>query len=242
MKIIILISILMATLISPLSAQLSKFENDTIETSAGKLSIFFIGHASLVFEFNGKIIYTDPWSDLADYSKFPKADLILITHQHTDHLDAKAIEPITKDGTQYIETKEVYDVLTKGTILKNGEKKTIDGIEIEAVPAYNTTKDRDKYHPKGRDNGYIITFGNKRVYVAGDTENIPEMSTFKNIDIAFLPMNQPYTMTPEQVADAAKIIHPKILYPYHYGDTDVSKIKKLLADDKGIDLRIRKLK
>ena len=242
MKIIGLTSMLMATLISPLSAQLSKFENDVIETSAGKLSIYFIGHASLVFEFNGKPIYIDPWSNLADYSTFPKADLIFITHQHQDHLDPKAIDLIAKDGTQYIETKDVHDALAKGTIMKNGEKKTVDGIEIEAVPAYNTTEGRDKYHPKGRDNGYIITFGNKRIYVAGDTEDIPEMSTFKNIDIAFLPMNQPYTMTPEQVAKAAKIIHPKILYPYHYGDTDVSKIKKLLAEDKNIDLRIRKLK
>ncbi len=242
MKVIGLISILMATLISPFSTQLSKFENDAIETSAGKLSIYFIGHASLVFEFNGRTIYTDPWSNLADYSTLPKADLILITHQHQDHLDPKAINLIAKDGTQYIETKDVHDELKKGTIMKNGEKKTVDGIEIEAVPAYNTTEGRDKYHPKGRDNGYIITFGNKRVYVAGDTEDIPEMSTFKNIDIAFLPMNQPYTMTPEQVVKAAKMINPKILYPYHYGDTDVSKIKKQLADDKTIDLRIRKLK
>ena len=242
MKVIGLISILMATLISPFSTQLSKFENDAIETSAGKLSIYFIGHASLVFEFNGRTIYTDPWSNLADYSTLPKADLILITHQHQDHLDPKAINLIAKDGTQYIETKDVHDELKKGTIMKNGEKKTVDGIEIEAVPAYNTTEGRDKYHPKGRDNGYIITFGNKRVYIAGDTEDIPEMSTFKNIDIAFLPMNQPYTMTPEQVVKAAKMINPKILYPYHYGDTDVSKIKKQLADDKTIDLRIRKLK
>jgi L-ascorbate metabolism protein UlaG (beta-lactamase superfamily) len=234
MKIFVLASILMATLTSSLSAQLNKFENDVIETSAGKLSIYFIGHASLAFEFNGKTIYTDPWSKLADYSTFPKADFIIITHQHPDHLDAKAIDLIAKDGTQYIETKDVHDVLAKGTIMQNGEKKTVDGIEIEAVPAYNTTEGRDKFHPKGRDNGYIITFSNKRVYIAGDTEDIPEMSTFKNIDIAFLPMNQPYTMIPEQVA--------KALYPYHYGDTDVAKINKLLADEKDIDLRIRKLK
>ena len=221
---------------------MNKFENDVIETSAGKLSIYFIGHASLAFEFNGKTIYTDPWSKLADYSTFPKADFIIITHQHPDHLDAKAIDLIAKDGTQYIETKDVHDVLAKGTIMQNGEKKTVDGIEIEAVPAYNTTEGRDKFHPKGRDNGYIITFSNKRVYIAGDTEDIPEMSTFKNIDIAFLPMNQPYTMIPEQVAKAAKMIQPKILYPYHYGDTDVAKINKLLADEKDIDLRIRKLK
>jgi L-ascorbate metabolism protein UlaG (beta-lactamase superfamily) len=125
--------------------------------------------------------------------------------------------------------------------MKNGDKKTVDGMEIEAVPAYNTTKGREMYHPKGRDNGYIVTFGNKRVYIAGDTEDIPEMATFKNIDIAFLPMNQPYTMTPEQVVHAVQMIHPKILYPYHTGDTDVSKLKALLANDKNVDLRIRKM-
>jgi L-ascorbate metabolism protein UlaG (beta-lactamase superfamily) len=206
------------------------------------LTIHFIGHASLVFEYNGKTVYTDPWSNLADYSSFPKADIILLTHQHFDHMDPKAIDLLAKDGTQYIETKEVFDALAKGVVMKNGEKKTVEGIEIEAVPAYNTTKGRDIYHPKGRDNGYIITFGKKRVYVAGDTEDIPEMGTFKNIDIAFLPMNQPYTMTPEQVAHAAKMINPKILYPYHYGETDVSKIKPLLAGDKNIEVRIRKLK
>lgn len=242
MKIIGLISMLMSTLISPLSAQLSKFETDVIETSAGKLSIHFIGHASLVFEFNGKTIYTDPWSKMADYSEFPKADLILITHQHFDHMDPKAIDLITKEGTQFIETKEVYNALSKGVIMKIGEKKSLNGIEIEAVPAYNTTKGRDIYHSKDRDNGYIITFGNKRIYVAGDTEDIPEMSTFKNIDIAFLPMDQPYTMTPQQVVNAAKMFNPKILYPYHYGETDISKIKALLAENKNTELRIRKLK
>jgi L-ascorbate metabolism protein UlaG (beta-lactamase superfamily) len=242
MKILVLISMLMPTLISPLTAQLSKFENDVVETSAGKLSIYFIGHSSLVFQLNGETIYTDPWSNLTDYSTFPKADLVLITHHHFDHLDAKAIESVTKDGTQLIGTKEVHDALSKGTIMKNGDKEKIEGIEIEAVPAYNTTEGRDKYHPKGRDNGYIITFGNKRVYVAGDTEDIPEMSAIKNIDIAFLPMNQPYTMTPEQVVKAVEIIKPIILYPYHYGDTDVSKLKDLLANDKNIDVRVRKLK
>ncbi len=241
MKNIILISFFTVASLSVLYGQPDKFESDVIQTSAGNLTIHFIGHASLMFEINGKVIYTDPWSQMADYTKFPKADLIFITHQHGDHFDPKAISAVTKPGTRIVETQTVYDSLRKGTVMKNGDVKTIDGIKIEAVPAYNTTPGREMYHPKGRDNGYIITFGNKRVYVAGDTEDIPEMATFKNIDIAFLPMNQPYTMTPEQVAHAVQMIHPKILYPYHYGDTDVSKLKALLANDKNLDLRIRKL-
>ena len=228
------------------NAQIDNFEKDVISTSEGNLTIHFFGHASLMFEFKGKNIYIDPWSKMADYSKLPKADMILITHQHQDHLDPKAIEDIKKEGTKFVVTKTVHDAMKMiteyGIEMSNGETKIIDGLKIEAVPAYNTTEGRDKYHPKGRDNGYIITFGDKRVYIAGDTEDIPEMATFKNIDIAFLPMNQPYTMTPEQVAKAAEMIHPKILYPYHYGETDVTKLEKLLAGDKSIDLRIRKLK
>jgi len=203
--------------------------------------MYFIGHGSLMFDFAGKKIYVDPWSKLADYSGFPKADLILITHQHRDHLDPKAISDVTKEDTKLVETQTVYDELNKGRVMKNGDQITIEGVEIEAVPAYNTTEGRDKFHPKGRDNGYILTFSDKRVYVAGDTEDIPEMDTLKDIDIAFLPMNQPYTMTPEQVAHAAEMIHPKILYPYHYGDTDVSELLRLMADDKAVDVRVRKL-
>jgi L-ascorbate metabolism protein UlaG (beta-lactamase superfamily) len=159
-----------------LSAQPGKFESDVIETSGGKLTMYFVGHASLLFDFNGKMIYVDPWNNQTDFSKFPKADLILITHQHYDHMDPKAVDDLSKNGTQIVETKTVFDVLVRGTAMKNGEKKTIDGIGIEAVPAYNTTKGRDIFHPKGRDNGYVLTFGNKKVYVAGDTENVPEMA------------------------------------------------------------------
>lgn len=219
----------------------SQFEKDIFETPSGKLTIYFIKHASLMFDFNGKIIYADPVNSYADYNKFPKADIILITHHHPDHMDEKAINTLTKNETQMVITKTIYETLKKGIVLKNGDKKNIEGIEIEAIPAYNTTAGRDIYHPKGRDNGYVITLGNKRIYIAGDTENIPEMSSLKDIDIAFLPMNQPYTMLPEQVAEATRRIKPKILYPYHYGNTDVSILQKLLANDKNIDIRIRQL-
>ena len=232
---------LMTTLVTATFGQLSKFENDVFETSGGKLTIHFIGHASLIFEFNGKTIYVDPRSKLTDFTGFPKADVILLTHHHFDHLDAKAIELIAKESTQFVETKDVFDALKKGKVLKNGDTEKIDDLKVESVSAYNTTKGRDIYHPKNRDNGYIITFGNKRIYVAGDTEDIPEMTTLKNIDIAFLPMNQPYTMTPQQVANAVKMFHPAILYPYHFGDTDVSILKPLLANEKNVELRLRKL-
>ena len=121
--------------------------------------------------------------------------------------------------------------------MKNGDKKTIDGIEIEAVPAYNVSQDRLQFHPEGRDNGYVLNIGGLRIYIAGDTEVIPEMSNLKDIDIAFLPCNLPYTMTPDQLIEAAKIIRPKVLYPYHFGTTDLSSITPALAPE-GIYVRI----
>jgi L-ascorbate metabolism protein UlaG (beta-lactamase superfamily) len=129
--------------------------------------------------------------------------------------------------------------------MKNGDSKTIEGILIEAVPAYNITHKRDTgepFHPRGNGNGYVITFGDKRVYVAGDTENVPEMKALKNIDIAFLPMNLPYTMTPEMVAGAAEMFKPKVLYPYHTGETDIAKLTALLRDQKETEVRIRSMK
>ena len=130
-------------------------------------------------------------------------------------------------------------------IMKNGDTKTVLGVKIHAVPAYNQVhkrKNGQPFHPEGVGNGYILTFGNKRVYIAGDTENTPEMKALKNIDIAFLPMNLPYTMTPEMVADAAKAFQPKILYPYHYGKTDPQKLVDLLKNEPGIEIRIRRLR
>lgn len=242
MKKIILFIFISIGITSNINGQISKFENDVYETSSGKLTLYFIGHGTLMIDFNGKIIHIDPCGMFADYSMLPKADIILVTHEHPDHFDPKAIDFISKGNTQIILNAATFDKLKKGDVLKNGDKKTLAGIEIEAVPAYNTTAGKEKFHPKGRDNGYVITFGNKRIYLAGDTENVPEMANLKNIDIAFLPMNQPYTMTPEQVADAANKFHPKILYPYHYGETDPASIVKLLANEKHIEVRVKPLK
>jgi len=219
------------------------FEVDTFDTTHGDLEITFIGHGTLMFSLYGRTLHVDPWSKLADYSKLPKADVILITHDHFDHLDPKAIEAVGADDTTIIANPVSAEKIPGAKAIKNGETKTVDNLKIEAVPAYNIVHKRESgepYHPKGDGNGYVLTFGDKRVFVAGDTENVPEIKALKDIHIAFLPMNLPYTMTPEMVADAAKGIAPKILYPYHFGKTDTSKIVELLKETE-IEVRIRRM-
>ena len=220
------------------------FDKDNFETSNGELSITFIGHATLMMQWNGKTIHIDPVGNYADYSKLPKADLILITHDHGDHFDVNTIKTLLKTGTQVVLTKTCAARYPDGKIMQNGESGTFGGIQVEAVPAYNIKNERspgNPFHPKGVGNGYVIHFGNKKVYVAGDTENVPEMANLKNIDIAFLPMNLPYTMTPEMVVEAVKLFHPKILYPYHFGNTDTNQLLELMKNVPGTEVRIRKL-
>lgn len=222
-----------------------EFEEDIIQTSQGNLKITFIGHGTLMFTFGEKIIHVDPVSQYADYSQLPKAYMILITHEHGDHLDQKAIETIRTEKTDVVLTEKCAEKVEGGLVMKNGDVKIVQGLKIEAVPAYNLVHMRRSgvpFHPKGEGNGYVITFGDKKVYVAGDTENIPEMKALKDIDIAFLPMNLPYTMSPEIVADASKAFRPKILYPYHFADTDTSQIVELLKDEEDIEVRIRKMR
>jgi L-ascorbate metabolism protein UlaG (beta-lactamase superfamily) len=220
------------------------FETDRIKTSKGDLVITFLGHGTLMMSFDDRVIHIDPVGQIADYSTLPKADLILVTHEHSDHFDLKAINLIKTEGTACVVTDIVSKQLKDCLILKNGEIKTVKGLKIESVPAYNLVHMRRPgipFHPKGAGSGYIVTFGDKRLYIAGDTEGIPEMKSLKEIDIAFLPMNLPYTMTSEMVADAAKAFQPKILYPYHYGNTDTAKIIERLKDEKTIEVRIRKM-
>jgi L-ascorbate metabolism protein UlaG (beta-lactamase superfamily) len=220
------------------------FETDVVKTAKGDLQITFIGHGSLMFAFGGKIIHVDPFSRLTDYSKLPQADMILLTHEHRDHLDLKALEHLQADKTKIILTKNCAQQVKGGIIMKNGDVKTVDGLKIEAVPAYNLVHMRSEgvpFHPKGNGNGYVITFADMRIYVAGDTENIPEMKQLQDIDVAFLPMNLPYTMTPEMVADAARAFKPKVLYPYHYGKTEPSKLIELMKDTPEVEIRIRKM-
>ena len=221
------------------------FEQDIIQTGAGALKITFIGHATLMFNFKGRVIHVDPVSREADYTKMPKADLILVTHEHGDHFDTRVIKTLQKEGTKLVLTKACAEKIAGGIIMQNGDVRTVQGLKIEAVPAYNIVHKRANgtpYHPKGRGNEYVVTFGDKRVYLAGDTENTPEMKGLKKIDIAFLPMNVPYTMTPEMVADAAKEFEPNILYPYHYGQTDPSILVNLLKDSMKIEIRIRNMR
>lgn len=223
----------------------SGFETDTIKTSSDDLKISFIGHGTLMFTFGNMVIHVDPVDQMTDYRKLPKADIILITHEHSDHLDTKAIAKLRTQHTVVVANENSAKKVQGTIIMHNGDVKTIQGLKIEALPAYNIVHIRSPgtpFHPKGVGNGYVLTFGDKRVYVAGDTENIPEMKNLKAIDIAFLPMNLPYTMTPEMVADAAKAFKPKVLYPYHYGDTDPARLVALLKDNPEIEVRIRKMK
>jgi len=219
------------------------YEVDVFKTKSGKTAKFHaLVHASIRIEYDGKEIEIDPVTKLGNktigYSAMPKADYIFVTHEHGDHFDKEAIKQLTSDNTQLITNKRCGDMLGYGIIMANGQCSTFNDITVEAVPAYNITDGRTQFHPKGRDNGYILTIDGLRVYIAGDTEDIPEMQDIKNIDIAFLPCNQPYTMTTEQLVKAAKTVKPKVLFPYHYGQTDVSRIPSQLKDS-GIDVRIR---
>lgn len=226
-----------------LIAQLD-FEQDMIKTKSGDLKITFVGHGTLMFEWNSLVIHIDPVGRYADYSKLPKADLILITHQHGDHLDSLAIVALRKETTMLFCNKASYSKAKFGTVLENGNIADYKGIKIEAVPAYNIVNKRENgqpFHPKGEGNGYVLTFADKKIYIAGDTENIPEMKELKNIEVAFLPMNLPYTMTPQMVVDAVEMFHPKILYPYHFGNSNVNELVSLLKDNKDCEVRIRKM-
>ncbi|MDD3655994.1 MAG: MBL fold metallo-hydrolase [Atribacterota bacterium] len=240
---IVLILLILSGLANTSRAQPS-LEKDYFKTVEGELEITFIGHGTLILAFQDKVIHIDPWSNLADYHELPQADIILITHEHTDHLDLKAIELIRKEDTVIVLTEVCQEKVGSGLVMKNGDTQMVKDVKITAVPAYNIQHKRDNgqpFHPRGEGNGYILNFADLTLYIAGDTENIPEMADLKNIDIAFLPMNLPYTMTPEMVAEAAKVIKPKILYPYHLGNTDTNQLIEFLGDQKDIEIQIRKM-
>ncbi|MCE5328612.1 MAG: MBL fold metallo-hydrolase [Planctomycetaceae bacterium] len=208
------------------------------KTSQGDLIVQPINHSAVRLEFKGKQYYVDP-SGEADCTKMPKADAIFITHEHQDHLNPKVIEQIKKDQTVIYASAAAARKAGFGQAIEPGQTRQVLDIAVEAVAAYNLSPDRQKYHPRDRkDNGYVLTFADKRVYVAGDTEATPEMRALKNIDIAFLPINLPYTMTPAAAADAARAFKPRILYPYHQGKSDPAEVKRLLADVKDIEVRV----
>lgn len=216
---------------------------DTFKTKGGKEMTFHaIKHGSIRITYDGKEIEIDPVTKLkpeTDYSTFPKADYIFVTHEHFDHCDTVAISQLENPLTVIITNENCSKIIGKGKVMHNGDHLQLaNDITVDAVPAYNTTPSKTKYHPKGRDNGFILTIDGFRIYISGDTEDIPEMANIKDIDVAFLSTNQPFTMTPEQCAKAAKTIKPKVLFPYHYSDTDISKVVELLKGS-GIDVRIR---
>ncbi len=217
------------------------YEVERFATPAGApVEIWLIKHASLAIAYKGLSIQIDPVLDLGkptDYAAdFPAADYILVTHEHGDHFDREAIALLKGE---VVTNPRCAEMLGRGKVLANGEETDLcEGIHVEAVPAYNTTEGHLQFHPKGRDNGYILSLDGFRIYIAGDTEDIPEMADIRDIDVAFLPCNQPYTMTVEQCVHAAEMVMPKVLIPYHFSQTDLSALPGALP---GMDVRLRQL-
>jgi L-ascorbate metabolism protein UlaG (beta-lactamase superfamily) len=226
-------------LLLTLSASLSFAQTQTFSTSAGDVKITPLAHASTLIQAGDKTIYVDP-AKPAKLTGLPKADLVLITHIHYDHFDPESIAAISQPTTQVIAPASVVEQLPTAKPIANGQTQQWQQWSIEAVPAYNLTRGPahgQLYHPKGRDNGYVLTYGGKRFYFSADTEGVPEMRALKNIDVAFICMNLPYTMPPEEAADAVKAFHPKIVIPYHYRGSDLKIFQQHLAGT-GIEVRL----
>jgi L-ascorbate metabolism protein UlaG (beta-lactamase superfamily) len=218
-------------------------DKDIIKTNLGDLAVRYVGHASLILEFQGKVIHVDPVGREGDYATLPKADLILVSHEHSDHFDPAAIALIAKPGTAIILTEACFEKLGKGIVLKNGDRTTVQGIEVEAVPAYNIVSMRSPgvpFHPRGRGNGYILTLAGSRIYLAGDTEATPELKGLKDIAVAFLPVMTPYTMSAEMAAEAVRAFRPRIVYPYHSNDDTLAQVVPLLKAIPGVEVRLPK--
>ncbi len=244
MKKLITLSITLFFTFGTFNTIAQQFERDVFDTELGPLAITFIGHGSFMMEWDDKIIHVDPSSREADYSKLPDADIILITHHHGDHCDPSAVEAIMKTGTEIRLTNLAKESLGEGSVIENDETQMLGSIRLHAIPAYNLVHMRDNgepFHPKGTCNSYVVEGGGMRIFIGGDTENTPEMKALEDIDIAFLPMNLPYTMTPEMVADATRGFKPDILYPYHYGSTDPQELVSLLSGQSHTEIRIREM-
>lgn len=214
-------------------------DTQTFATSVGPVKITPLYHASTLIEAGGKAIYLDP-AKPAKLDGLPKADLILITDIHGDHMDPDSIKAISKADTAIISSPAVAQTVTTAKPLANGAKTTWENWTIEAIPAYNLKRGPAPgklFHDKGRGNGYVLTYGGKQFYFSGDTEGVPEMRALKNIDVAFVCMNLPYTMTPDEAADAVKAFHPKIVIPYHYRGSDLAVFQKGL-EGTGIEVRM----
>lgn len=210
-------------------------EDHSYEVEGGSITIHPVSHASFVMETPDMVIYNDPVGGAELYADYPEADLILITHEHDDHYDPETLSALMGEETQLITNEAVHGMLPdelkeKATALANGDSTEVGGMSIEAVPAYNITAERLQYHPQGRDNGYVLTIGGKRVYIAGDTEATEEFRSMEDIFIAFVPMNLPYTMDVEQAAGGVAAFEPEYVYPYHYRDSDPEAFAQALDD------------
>ncbi|WP_295046889.1 MBL fold metallo-hydrolase [uncultured Paracoccus sp.] len=221
-----------ATLVPRLSlAQPSPAASFSYSVDGGNVVFHPVDHASMVIETPGGVIYVDPVGGADLYRGLPQPTLILITHEHGDHFDLPTLQALP--GVALITNPAVHamlpaDLQSRATAMANGDQAQAIGIGIEAVPAYNTTADRQQYHPKGRDNGYVLTIGGKRFYIAGDTEDTPELRALEEIEVAFLPMNLPYTMTVQQAADAVGAFRPVTVFPYHHRGSDVREFARLV--------------
>lgn len=224
----------------PYAAMADGHASNLFPTPAGDVKIHPVSHASFVMETPVGTIYNDPVGDPAAYSAFPAPDLVLITHQHGDHFKPETLAAIVGDNTKLITNPAVYDKLddgmkSKATKIANGESTEFNGLTIDAIPAYNLAKEKQKFHPKGRDNGYVLNFDGLKTYISGDTEDIPEMRALSGIDLAFVCMNLPFTMDVEAAASAVAEFKPKYVYPYHYrgrdgGTQDPAKFAELVGD------------
>ena len=236
--------LLVGLTVPPATPAAGALTGDVLTAQGGDLVIRPINHATLALQSGGRTIYVDPVGGAARFTRLPRPDLILITDIHGDHFDAATLQAVASEKTALVAPPAVAERLpaelrSRTTVLANGQTNTVLGLAIEAVPAYNLAEDRLKFHAKGRGNGYLLTLGGKRVYVSGDTEDIPEMRALKKIDVAVVCMNLPYTMTVEQAARAVREFKPKMVYPYHYRGSDLEKFKLLVGDDLGIEVRLR---
>ncbi len=224
----------------PYAAHAASHSSDVFNSTGGDIKVHPVAHASFVMETPVGTIYCDPVGEVAAYASFPRPDLILVTHHHGDHYKPETLEWLVGDKTQLIVNPAVYDKMpdelkAKAKQITNGESASFNGLSIDAIPAYNLTEGREKFHPKGRDNGYVLGFDGFRVYISGDTEDIPDMRALKDIDLAFVCMNLPFTMDVKAAASAVADFKPKFVYPYHYrgrkgGTQDPAEFAKLVAD------------
>jgi L-ascorbate metabolism protein UlaG (beta-lactamase superfamily) len=217
---------------------------DHLSTTNGDVVIQPRYHATFLMQWNGLTIYSDP-DTTTSYVGLPRADLILVTHEHSDHFDATAINTVKKTNTLIITTQAVYNQAammphrSQTIVLTNGATTNVLGMEVEAIPAYNFPTGT-VYHAKGTCNSYVLTVGGKRIFISGDTQDVPEMRALTNIDVAFVCMNLPFTMTVDAAANAVREFQPRIVYPYHFSSSDVNRFKQLVGTDLGIEVRLRK--